>query len=351
MKLKIEKRLESPYWLKIIIPIVSIIGALLFCAIILIINKTNPIQAYKEIFSAAFGTKYGFSETLVKCIPLILASLGIALALNMLIWNIGAEGQLFIGAWFTTFIALYTNFPSLLKIPIMIISGFLGGALWGVIPGILKAYLKVNEVITTLLMNYIAIFWVDYFVYGSWKDPKGYGFPYTSHFSPDEMLPEIGFGRLNIGIFLGIIIAIILYLIIYKTKWGYEIRVIGENQNVAKYSGINIEKNILIVMLISGGLAGLAGMSIVSGIEGKLHHHISTGYGYTAIIIAWLARKNPLLVILVSILISGLFTGGEMIQISLGLSAAISRILQGAILLFVLAGDFFLEYKIKITHT
>lgn len=346
--LRVEKRLIVHPATYFLIPIVSIFLALLLGGIFIALMGYNTLEMYALMFEGSFGSAYGFSETIVKAIPLMLAGLGVALAFKMLLWNIGAEGQIYMGAFAASWIALFwPNIPPALVLPCMVIAGFLGGALWGLLPAIPKAFLGVNETITTLMLNYVAILWVDYLVYGPWKDPEGFNFPLSAMFPDYAMLPAIPGTRIHTGLIMALIAAVVLFVAIKHTTWGYQISVVGESQKAARYAGINIKKNILLVMFLSGGMAGLAGMAEVAGIIGRLQHTISTGYGYTAIIIAYLSKLNPVAIIMVSILFGGLLTGGYAIQV-LGLPAQVVTMLQGAILFFVLGGEIFTRYRIKI---
>jgi len=346
--LSFEKRLQTPPLLGLIVPVVSVILALVFSGIFLSLTGHSPIEIDRVMLEGAFGSWYGLSETVVKAIPLILTSLGVAIAFKMLLWNIGAEGQLYMGAFAASWVALtFPNLPAYIMLPAMVIAGMLAGGLWGLLPAIPKAVWGVNEVITTLMLNYVAILWVDYLVYGPWKDPNGFNFPLTAPFVDAATLPSWGTTRVHFGLVFGLVAAAILYVVLQKTRWGYEIRVIGESTKVAKYAGMNIARNILLVMFLSGSLAGLAGMAETAGITHRLQHGFSSGYGYTAIIIAWLSRLNPLAVIVVSFLFGGLLVGGYTIQSS-GLPAATVSMLQGAILFFVLGGEVLTRYKIKL---
>jgi simple sugar transport system permease protein len=203
----------------------------------------------------------------------------------------------------------------------------------------------------------VAILWIQYLYYGPWKDPQGFGFPGTAPFPEAAWLPRlkdtswlpqaVDTGRVHYGLFLAILAAILIWILLDRTRWGYEIKVIGENPRAARYAGISIVRNILLVMILSGGLAGLAGFSQVSAISHRLQQGIVVGDGYTAIIVAWLARLNPFGVLLVALLLAGLFVGGDQIQITMGLPASVALVLQGAILFFVLGGNFFTQYRIR----
>ncbi|MFQ5342916.1 MAG: ABC transporter permease [Anaerolineae bacterium] len=352
MKVVLEKRLERSRTAALLVPIVSIILALVFGGILLKLAGADPWETYKAMAIGAFGAKYSISETLVKAIPLMLTGLAVAIAFRMLFWNIGAEGQLAVGGIAAAGVALFwaDKLPAPVVLPAMLVAGFAAGAVWGLIPAALKAYLDVNEIITTLMMNYIAILMVNYLYTGPWKDPQGYGFPGSAQFPEIARLPRLT-GRVHLGIVFAVVAALLIWIVLDRTRWGYEIRVIGENPRAARYAGMSIARNILLVMLLSGGLAGIAGMSEVAGISHRLQKGLTVGYGYTAIIVAWLAKLNPWGVLLVAVLLAGLLVGGDQIQISMGLPASVALVLQGAILFFVLGGEIFTQYRVRIVRT
>jgi simple sugar transport system permease protein len=296
------------------------------------------------------------SDTMVKAIPLMLVGLACSLAFRMKLWNIGAEGQFFLGAFGASFVVLLPvlpeDAPQWLFIITMILSGMAFGALWGFIPGFLKAKFNVNEIISTLMMNYIAVEWNNYFIYAVWSEG---GFQMSRMFQRNAWLPRLSdfaeripaFSGLttHMGLVFALVAAVILWVILSKSRWGYEIRLIGDNPRAAEYAGISIGKNVVLVMLVSGALAGLAGMSEISGVVHRLQGAISPGYGYTGIIIAWLAKLNPLAVILTSILFGALILAGREIQ-----PAGIPTLIQGVIMVCLIASDFFLRNRISITR-
>lgn len=307
------------------------------CSVLLLAIGVNPVTVYVKLLFGPFKSGYWISELILKITPLLLCSLAVMLALKVKFWNIGVEGQFCIGAWAAGGIALtYCGLPKYILLPLMMLGGFASGSLWGVIPAVLKVKLKVNEIITTLLMNYIAALWLNHFVYGRWKGRDG--FPYTETFSGSASLPSLFGQRAHIGIFFGIAISVGLYFIFERTRFGYKAKVVGENAKAAEYGGINVGFMILAVMLLSGGVAGLAGMSDISGIHHRLHPNILLGYGYTGIIIAWLSKNKPFKLLVVSILFGILAVGGDIIQVY-QVPNAIVRILQGSIFLSVLAAD------------
>ena len=348
--LKLEKRSAPSRTASYLVPLVSLLLALAFGGVILLAAGASPLTTYKAMALGAFGGKYSISETMVKAVPLMLCGLGVSVAFRMLFWNIGAEGQLAVGGIAAAGVALFLaeRIPSPLLLPAMVVAGFVVGALWGLIPALLKAYLRVNEIIVTLMMNYIAILWVEHLFYGPWKDPKGYGFPGTAQFPEAAWLPRLPGTRIHLGLAFAVVAALFIWIVLRRTKWGYEIRVIGENPRAANYAGISIVRNIILVMILSGGLAGLAGMSEVAGISHRLQKGLTVGYGYTAIIVAWLGRLNPWGVLVVAILLAGLLVGGDQIQITMQLPAAVALVLQGAILFFVLGGSLFTQYHIRL---
>ncbi|MCL4425193.1 MAG: ABC transporter permease [Firmicutes bacterium] len=350
LTLTLEKRLAPSRWISFLVPTISVAMALLFGAIFLLMTGHDPLKVYEIMAEGAFGSKYGLSETVVKSIPLMLTGLGVSIAFKMLLWNIGAEGQLYMGAFAASWVAL--SFPDAspgFLLSAMFLAGFLGGALWGLLPALPRAFLGVNEVITSLMLNYVAILWVDYLVYGPWKDPKGFNFPLTAPFTPSADLPTFFGTRIHLGLVVALAAAAILNVVLWRTRWGYEIRVIGESPAAARYAGMNIARNILLVMFLSGGLAGLAGMTEVAGITHRLQHGISPGYGYSAIIIAWLSKLSPGAVVLVSFLLGALLVGGYSIQSS-GLPAATVSMLQGAILFFVLGSEILTKYRLVLVR-
>ncbi len=352
MKLKflgsweIKKTNSSSALKKFGISVTSIVLGLLFAGLFVLITGKDPLKLYSEIFQSSIGSIYGLSETLVEMIPLALCSLGVSLAFRMQLWNIGAEGQFYMGAFGATYFALFfSDLPKLIMLPLMVLAGFICGGLWALIPAIPKAFWNVNETISSLLLNYVAYFWMAYLVYGPWKDPKGNNFPLTKTFPDSATIPVFGNTRISYAIFLVLIIAVVMFFLIKYSKWGYEISVSGSSRKAADYAGMSYVKNVLKVMFISGAISGIAGMAEVSGVLHRLQQTISPGYGYTAILIALLARLNPFSILLVSFLMGGLLVGGFSLQTS-GFPSSMVSMFQGSILFFVLAGEVFNNYRL-----
>ena len=353
IKIKTTDRYNITAARSFITNILSLLAGLFAIGIIFLIVGANPVYAIFEIFSGSFGSFYGFKETLTKAIPLILIGTGLTLAFRAKFWNIGAEGQLLMGAIFSTWVGLAfgESLPSYVIVPMIFAAGFIGGALWGIIPAILKIKYSINEVISTLMLNYICAEILTMLIVGPWKGKARFGFPGTNNLPDSAILGLIPGSRIHYAtLILAIICAIVLCIAVYKTQFGYEARVVGENPDAGKYAGIDFLKTTLILMAISGGLAGFAGVGEVAGIHHYLGYpaSVSSGYGFTAIIVAWLAKLNPLYAIVSGIFFAGILVGGDAIQISLGLPAATVEIVNGTLLVFLIMGDYFLKNKVTI---
>ncbi|MEA2526748.1 MAG: ral nucleoside transport system permease protein [Thermomicrobiales bacterium] len=349
-RLRFERVLTPSRAATILVPFLSILLALITCGVLLLLSGENPFEVYRAMLRGSLGDRFGVAETLVKAIPLLLTGLGVSIAFRMQLWNIGAEGQFYLGAIAATGTALYLfpSWPSALLIPAMMIAGLIGGAIWGFIPGVLRAYLGANETITSLMLNYVAILFADYLVLGPWKNPQGFGFPGTKPFPDASYLPHYGTYRVHLGLLFGLVAALLLWIALRRTRWGYELSVMGENPRAARYAGMRTRQQIVVVLALSGALAGLAGMSEVGGIAHQLQRNLSPGYGYTAIIVAWLARLNPFGIVGVSFLLAAVLVGGDQLQLAVGLPSSVAPMLQGAILFFLLGGEVLTRYRISL---
>lgn len=357
-QVKIEERITAvPGWYPFVVSLGAVIFALLIGAIILWVAGGNPWLTYGHIARASFGSVGVFSDTIVKATPLIFVGLACSVAFRMKLWNIGAEGQFFIGAFAASAVVLTPllpeSAPRWLFIVVMLLAGIVGGAIYGFIPGILKAKFNVNEVISTLMLNYIAVAWNNFFIFAIWTEG---GFQMSRIFPQNAWLPrltdlgkEIPFFRgltTHFGLVIAIVATIIVWIILYRSRWGYEIRLIGDNPKAAEYAGIPIKKHIVWVMMLSGALAGMAGMSEITGVVHRLQGAISPGYGFTGIIVAWLAKLNPFAVVFVSVLFGALILAGREIQPS-----GVPKMIQGVILVSLIASDFLIRYKVRLTRT
>jgi simple sugar transport system permease protein len=278
-----------------------------------------------------------------------MVSLAVMLCFTMQIWNIGAEGQAMIGALAAAAAVRYCPMENrIAMLSFMALSAALAGGCWAGIAGFLKARWNVNEIITTLMLNYIAIRLLEYFVYGPWRDPSSLGFPMTRPFVPSARLPSLWGTRIHMGLYALFFLTAVMELVLRKTRWGYEIRVLGCNARAARYAGMNGAAGVVAVMFLSGAIAGFAGMCEVSGLQGRLQAGFSAQYGYAAIIVAWLSHLNPTLSLFVAFLMGVLLVAGEALQIGMGLPLSSAMILQGLILFFVLGGEFFQNYRVRL---
>ncbi len=329
--------------------LLAIVFALIATALIILFMGYNPLEVFYKMVEGSMMSVYRFKETINKAIPLAVISLGIAIAFKMKFWNIGAEGQFYMGAFGAAFFALRYDFlPRPLLLLIMFIAALAMGGAWSFIPGILKAKLGTNETLVTLMMNYIAIKWITYLQFGPWRDPGASGFPKIAVFSTNAVLPKL-FG-VHIGWLIALILVVLVHILLKKTKLGYEITVVGENIATAKYAGMNVTKILLIAVVLSGAICGAAGMMQASGIERSLTYQMSGGIGFTAIITCWLARLNPFSIAIVSFFFAILVQGGAFLQSSLQIPAAVAMIFQGVILFFVLGSDFFTQYRVVFSR-
>lgn len=344
----IRKRDELPRNKEGIIRAFSILLSLVCAGLVIFILGYNPLQVFPSMVIGAVGTEIRLEQTILKAIPLIVTSLGILVAFKMKFWNIGGEGQILMGALAASYVALNVEgLPKPIMLIAMALAAMLVGGLWAFIPALFKAKMGVNETIFTLMLNYIAIKYVTYLQFGPWKSPESKGFPKVATFGDEAVLPEL-FG-IHIGWLIALVLVVIIYLFINHTKKGYEITVVGHSTETARYAGMNISSIIIISMLISGGLCGLTGMIQASAVEKTLSASLSGGYGFTAIITAWLSRLNPISLIFVCLAFAILLQGGTYIQISMQIPAAVGEMMQGIILFFVLGSEFFLQYKIVLS--
>jgi ABC-type uncharacterized transport system permease subunit len=316
---------------------------------VFLLAGTDPVAAYAVMARGAFGSLHDLSEVVVKAIPLMLCGLAVAVAARIQVWNVGGEGQLVLGGIGAAGVALFLHpyLPSAALLPLMLAAGFLAGGLWALLAGILRAKLDVNEILTTLMLNYVAIFWLEHLYFGPWRDPMGMGFPGTAMLPENAWFPRLPQTRIHPGIALALVAAVLCQAALSRTRWGFEVRVIGESVKAARYAGMRIGRTILWVMFLSGGLAGLAGMAEVSGIHYRLQQGLAVGYGYTGIIVAWLSRLHPVGIILTGFLIASVLVGGDQLQTVMHLPSAVGLVLEGTLLFFVLGSDVVSRYRVR----
>lgn len=323
-----------------VIPIVSSLvaigAALLVGAILIAVAGVSPLKAYTVLFQEALFNYYGFGNTLTKTAPLLLTSLGVLLALKAGQFNIGGEGQIYMGGLGSVLVGLYLKgLPALLHLPLALMAGFLLGAVWGLIPGYLKAFRGVNEVITTLLLNYVAQYWVSYLVSGVLLEPNAPS-PFTPPIAPTAQLPILlPQTQTHAGILIGLLATVFLWFAFSFTPFGYQFEAVGLNPIAARYAGIPVRRTIMLALAIAGGLAGLAGSGEVLGLRYRLFENFSPGYGFDAIAIAILSRGNWAAVMVISLFFGALRSGANVMQRSAGVPVTVVYAIQGLTVLFI----------------
>ena len=346
---KIVSRAQSSNIMNIFAPIIAVILTLITGSIIFSIMGFNAFFALHTFFISPISTTYGISELLVKATPLALIATGLAFCFKNNIYNIGAEGQLTMGAIFGGGIGIYfhdTN--SFWLLPLMIIGGAIGGSLWAMIPALLKNKFNTNEILTSLMLVYVALLILDYLVVGPWRDPQGYSFPKTRSFSDSGRMPLLFDGlRIHIGLIITLILIFISWFVFAKTIFGFQLKVSGFSPIAARYAGFNQKILIYLAFGICGAFAGIAGLAEVSGPIGLLYRDISPNYGFTAIIVAFLGRLHPLGIIFASLVIALTYLGAEDAQLFMQIPAAVGFLFQGLVLFYLLGADFLVKYKLE----
>ena len=348
MAITIEKRVAPSYLWRILSIVIALLASAIVSSALLWSSGADVGVAFGAMFDGAFGSFRAVSKTLAKATPLILTGIAVTVAFRAKIWNIGAEGQLFAGAILSYWVYLLMG-PSLgvFLIPVIFMAGFVGGGLYGGLAGYLRGRFNVNEVLSTVMLNYVVRFFLSYMlVGGSWRDPSSF-YAQSPRIDSAVWLPKLTSGsKLHLGLAVAILAAIAVYIVLMRTSFGYEIRAIGLNARAALFKGINVKRTAVLVMLISGGLAGLAGMIEVFGVHYRLKSEISSGYGFTGIIIAVLALLNPIAVIVVAILFAAFSIGGITMQVVTGIPNAITSAIEALILLFFLASATLTRFQI-----
>ena len=343
----ITKRDALPWYKSWGIRAAAILLALIVCSIITTtMTGENPLQVYATIFNGSFGSPRKVWVLLQNIAMLLCIALAVTPAFKMRFWNIGGEGQVLAGALAAAacMICLRNTLPNALVIVCMCVSSILAGALWGFIPAYFKAKYNTNETLFTLMMNYIAISFISYLQYGPWKDPESLGAAKIARFSDNAILPKV-FG-IHAGWIIMLALVVVMTILLKYTKLGYQIDVLGESETTARYAGMNTLKIMIIAVLLSGGLCGVAGFMQASAVEKSITDQMSGGLGFTAVITAWLAKLKPPVIVVVSFAFSMLLQSGKALQV-MGIPSSITEVLQGVIIFFVLGSEFFINYKIS----
>jgi general nucleoside transport system permease protein len=354
MQLVLEKRSERSNTIALVSPLIAILLTIVTMSILFAILGKNPASALVVYFIDPLTDGYSLQEIAVKATPLVMIAIGLSLCYLANAWNIGAEGQFLIGAVAGSWIAVKTQGTDAgaWVLPAMLLSGAIAGALYALIPAICKVKFGASEILTSLMLVYVADLFLDYLVRGPWRDPAGFNFPTTADFDPVATVPVlIQGGRLHLGAIIALIVVAAAAVLLGRTIKGFEIRVVGAAPRAARFGGFNASQLILLTFAISGALAGLAGIIEVAGPVGHLQPGISPGYGFTAIIVAFLGRLNPIGILIAGLFLALTFIGGEQAQIAMKIPLDVTKVFQGILLFYVLACDSLILYRFRLIST
>lgn len=351
--IRIEPRQTQSRVVTLGVPVLSAVIALAFAAIPLLAAGANPIQAYREMFRGVFGSVFAFSEVLTRATPLIFTGLAAALAFRAKLWNIGAEGQLYLGAMAAVAIGSGAlDVSGILLLPLIVLLGATAGAAGMVAPTYLKTRFGADEVVTTLLLNFIILIFVQMMLEGPLQDPISLGWPQSAPVLDQGMLPPLmDRMRVHSGLIVALILAGLAQFMLARSVWGFRLRAVGENAAAARHAGINVNRSLFGVAILSGGLAGLAGVSEVAGLKGYLTADLSPGFGYTGIVVAMLAGLSPVGVVIAALFIASVFVGADSMSRAMGVSSFLADLVVSVSLLCVLVGGFFARYRIVRAST
>ncbi len=346
MRLVLEKRAEHSVKMMVFSPIIALVLTVIAGGIIFALRGLNPLEALFVYFVEPLTQDWAREQLIVKAAPLVLIGAGLAVCYTANVWNIGAEGQFILGALLAGMVPVY--FPAWQTPDVMVVMlalGILGGMAWGAIPALLKNRFSANEILTSLMLVYVAQYLFDWLVRGPWRDPQGFNFPKTVNFDAWQLLPK--WGEIHMGALFALIAALVLALVMWRMLKGFELRVLGSAPRAGRFAGFSTERAVLFCFVLSGALAGLAGASDVMGVSGQLQTPYSPNYGFVAIIVAFLGRLNPIGAIIAGLLLALSFIGGESAQVTLGISDKIAKVFQGILLFFILACDTLILYRVR----
>ncbi|HEY4835773.1 MAG TPA: ABC transporter permease [Bradyrhizobium sp.] len=351
MQLVLEKRAERSNTIALVSPLIAIGLTIVTMSILFAILGKNPALALWVYFIDPLTDSYSLQELAVKATPLVMIAIGLSLCYLANVWNIGAEGQFLIGAVAGSWLAVKTQGTEAghWVLPAMLLMGAAAGALYALIPAICKVRFGASEILTSLMLVYVADLFLDYLVRGPWRDPAGFNFPTTAEFDPVATVPVlIAGGRLHLGAIIALIVVAAATVLLGRTIKGFEIRVVGAAPRAARFGGFNSDQLVLFTFAISGALAGLAGIIEVAGPVGHLQPGISPGYGFTAIIVAFLGRLNPIGILIAGLFLALTFIGGEQAQIAMKIPLDVTKVFQGILLFYVLACDSLILYRFRL---
>ncbi len=350
MQLVLERRTERSAAVAVASPLIAIALTLLTMALLFTALGKNPVAALSVYFIEPLTDSYSLIELVVKATPLVMIAIGLSLCYLANVWNIGAEGQFLIGALCGSWLAVRTQGTDAgaWVLPVMLMLGAAGGALYALIPAIAKVRFGASEILTSLMLVYTADLLLDYLVRGPWRDPNGFNFPTTAEFDPAATVPLLVDGsRLHVGALIALAVVAVASVLLGRTIKGFEIKVVGAAPRAARFAGFSADRLVILTFMISGALAGLAGIIEVAGPVGHLQPNFSPGYGFTAIIVAFLGRLNPIGILIAGLFLALTFIGGEQAQISIKVPLDLTKVFQGILLFYVLACDSLIGYRIR----
>ncbi len=349
--IRLERRPEASQTMSYLSPLIAVVLMLIGGMLLFLFLGKNPLQGFYIFFISPISDLYGVSELLLKATPLMLCAVGLAVGFRANVWNIGAEGQLILGAVCASAVALYfyeSETPQFIVLLLMVLAGCIGGMLWAAVPALLKTTFNTNEILVSLMLVYVAQLLVSWLVHGPMMDPDGFNFPQSRLFEDSALLPMLIEGtRLNLAFMFALAALVVGYIFMYRSFAGFQMQVAGYAKDAARYAGFSAKRMIWIGLLTGGAMAGLAGMSEVSGPMGQITDNVSNGYGFAAIIVAFVARLNPVGIFFASLLMALLYLGGEQAQQYMNLPSSIANVFQGMLLLFLLGSDVFINFRVR----
>ena len=350
MRLRFEARPEPSRLMSYASPVIAVALTILIGFVVFLALGVDPLVAFYTFFIAPIDNLYGLGELFIKASPLVLIALGLAVGFRANVWNIGAEGQLTIGAIVSGGIALlFFESESPMILPAMVVAGALGGMLWSAIPAVLRTRFNANEILVSLMLTYVAQLMLSYLIYGPWRDPQGFNFPQSRPFTEPAMFSILLEGtRLNTSVLIALAAVAAGWIFMNNSYVGYQMRVTGLAPRAARYAGFSNNRTIWIGMLAGGAAAGLAGVGEVAGPLGQMFPTASPGYGFAAIIVAFLGRLNPVGILLAGLLMSLLYLSGEAAQMELNFPSSITAVFQGTLLFFLLGADVLINYRVRV---
>ncbi|MDM9620592.1 ABC transporter permease [Rhizobium sp. S96] len=348
--MRIEPRLKPSKLMVWLSPVLSLLLTAVVAMMLFASAGHNPLEALVTFLTAPLVDLYGVGELLIKAAPLVLIGIGLAIGFRAGIWNVGAEGQLTVGVIFSGYVALhYGPAGGGWILPAMIVAGAIGGMVWAAIPAFLRVKFNASEILVSLMLNYVAGLWLSWLVFGTWRDPAGFNFPQSEPLAPDALFPVLLEGtRANASVLFALVAVAVGWVFMSRSFAGFQLKVTGLSEGAARYAGFSVNRAVWLGLLVSGAVAGIAGVGEIAGPLGQIFPNASPGYGYAAIIVAFLGRLNPIGILLSGLLMALLYLAGDLAQMSLGMPSSITGLLQSTLLFFILTTDVLVQYRIRL---